>query len=334
MKMKLSYLTCVSRKSQQVAIEVNKCGLLIDSNDFWLGASPDGIVFDPTQQEHQRGCLEVKCPYVCEKRTITDACRQVSAFCLVEHEGSMCLSESHKYFYQVQTQMHVSQLPWCDFVVWCPREIFVQRVCYNATFMNECLCKAKKFYFEKFLPSLAPYVIIKNSDDLATYEIAHDSRDTKAAPHTESNTQTRVSERSATTKSVAKVTTCATLLSSVDTQDDRITVGTAHDSEDTKTAPDTESNTRAQTRVSERSATTKSVAKVTTCATLSSSVDTQDVRITGETNVNTLSIQTVFQHLNIRKHLIKGDGDCLYHSVAHQAGLIPQLSQGDEYISQ
>jgi len=104
------------KKSQQVAIEVNKCGLIIDA---WLGVSPDRIVFDPTQQEHQKGCLEVKCPYVCEKRTITDASQQISAFCLVEHEGLMCLPESHKYFYQIQTQMHFPQLPWCDFVVWC-----------------------------------------------------------------------------------------------------------------------------------------------------------------------------------------------------------------------
>ena len=53
------------------------------------------ILTIPTEQEHQRGCLEVKCPYVCEKLTFTDACRKVSAFCLVEYEGLMCLSESH-----------------------------------------------------------------------------------------------------------------------------------------------------------------------------------------------------------------------------------------------
>jgi len=52
----------VFKKSQQVAIE-------IDSKNSWLGVSPDGIVFDPTQQEYQKGCLEVKCSYVCEKRT-------------------------------------------------------------------------------------------------------------------------------------------------------------------------------------------------------------------------------------------------------------------------
>ena len=67
---------------------------------------------------------------------------------------------------------------------------------------------------------------------------------------------------------------------------------------------------------------------------MSSSVDTQEVQITGVSNVNTLSIQTVFQHLNVRKHLIKGDVDSLYHSVAHQPGLVPQISQGEEYISQ
>ena len=64
----LSYVHC--KKGQQSTVEVNKCGLIIDSVDSWLAASPDGIVLNPTEQEHQRGCLEVKCPYVCEKLTI------------------------------------------------------------------------------------------------------------------------------------------------------------------------------------------------------------------------------------------------------------------------
>ena len=86
------------KKGQQITVEVNKCGLIIDPADSWLAASPDGIVLDPTEQEHQRGCLELKCSYVCEKLTITDVCRKFPAFCLVEHEGLICLSESHKYF--------------------------------------------------------------------------------------------------------------------------------------------------------------------------------------------------------------------------------------------
>ena len=62
-------------------------------------------------------------------------------------------------------------------------------------------------------------------------------------------------------------------------------------------------------------------------------VDTHAVQIIGETKASAVSIHTVLQLLNIRKHAIKGDGDCLYHSVAHQAGLVPKR-QGDQYISQ
>ena len=115
-------------KSQGISVEVIKSGLVVDSVETWLAASPDGIVTDPTQKEHKKGCLEVKCPYVCNTTTITDACQQVPAFCLVEQKGVMCLCESHKYFYQIQTQMHVTKLQWCDFIVWCPKQVFVQRI--------------------------------------------------------------------------------------------------------------------------------------------------------------------------------------------------------------
>ena len=63
-------------------------------------------------------------------------------------------------------------------------------------------------------------------------------------------------------------------------------------------------------------------------------VDTHAVQIIGETKANAVSIHTVLQLLNIRKHAIKGDGGCLYHSVAHHAGLVPKHSQGNQYISQ
>ena len=43
------------KKSQNISFQVNKCGLIIDSTDSWLAASPDGIVVDSTQQEYQRG---------------------------------------------------------------------------------------------------------------------------------------------------------------------------------------------------------------------------------------------------------------------------------------
>jgi len=127
---------CYGKKHEKVAIvsyvkhqnvngkivQVESCGLFVDNSMPWLAASPDAIVSDFSEPIHKRGCLEVKCPYVCETRTIEDACKMVKGFCLRSVAGQIQLSESHLYYYQIQAQMHVSKLQWCDFVVWSPME--------------------------------------------------------------------------------------------------------------------------------------------------------------------------------------------------------------------
>ena len=108
------------QNKEGIAVQVNPCGLSVDSSMPWLAASPDAIVVDPTQEHQKMGCLEVKCPYVCEKKLFAAACKDVPGFCLVLNNNVMSLSKTHAYFYQVQTQMHITHLAWCDFVVWSP----------------------------------------------------------------------------------------------------------------------------------------------------------------------------------------------------------------------
>ena len=154
----LSYVTF--QQSHGIVVEVSTCGLVVDTSAPWLAASPDRTVSDSTQKDNKKGCLEVKCPLSCEKITIIEACRTVSAFCLVEQSGHIHLSKSHGYYYHIQTQMYVTKLKWCDFVVWSPlQDPFVQRVCYDPVFMEEAVLKAQKFYFEHFLPSIVPCMI-------------------------------------------------------------------------------------------------------------------------------------------------------------------------------
>ena len=60
----------------------------------------------------------------------------------------MVLSRQHGYFYQIQTQMHITRLQWCDFVIWSPiQEPFVQRVKYDVSFMNHEECSCESLYF-------------------------------------------------------------------------------------------------------------------------------------------------------------------------------------------
>jgi len=56
----------------------------------------------------------------------------------------------------------------------------------------------------------------------------------------------------------------------------------------------------------------------------------EDVQIVAANKVNLQSLHCVLQHLNIVKHVVKGDGSCLYHAISHQAGFIPSSSQGNE----
>ena len=96
------------QKCRSVAIQVRECGLVVDNSLPWLAASPDRIVIDPSEKENKQGCLEVNYPFSCEKKTILEATRSVSAFHLIEQGRNVILSESHAYYYQIQTEMYVT----------------------------------------------------------------------------------------------------------------------------------------------------------------------------------------------------------------------------------
>jgi len=104
-----------------------------------------------------RGCLEVKCPYVCANMSIAQTSIKSRSFCLQNDNGKLKLKMSHQYFYQVQVQTYVTHLLWCDFVIWTPTEFYVERIEYDQKFVEDAISKARNFYFTVFLPSVVPY---------------------------------------------------------------------------------------------------------------------------------------------------------------------------------
>ena len=62
-------------------------------------------------------------------------------------------------------------------------------------------------------------------------------------------------------------------------------------------------------------------------------INTDDIKITSVTKRNSLPLSSVFQLLNLKKHSVYGDGSCLYHAIAHQAGFIDSNSKGCTTIS-
>jgi len=58
-----------------------------------------------------------------------------------------------------------------------------------------------------------------------------------------------------------------------------------------------------------------------------------NVEITSVTKSYSVTLKSILQQLNVSKHSVTGDGSCLYHAIAHQAGFINRNSRGDKIVS-
>ena len=113
--------------------QVEDCGLVLDSNLPFLGASPDGFVIDDCCG---RGILECKCPFSAKDGPVTDV-----PYLHTTPDNELLLDESHPYYYQLQGQMHVCKMKYADLVIWTCSECAVVRVQYDNNF---CMAMCKK----------------------------------------------------------------------------------------------------------------------------------------------------------------------------------------------
>jgi len=94
---------------------VGLCELVVDPSLPWLGVSPDAIVIDPL--EPSVGLLEIKCPFTHCLSTVEDAASDFSFFTEISN-GKVILKKDYKHYYQVQEQMSLTKVPWCDFIIY------------------------------------------------------------------------------------------------------------------------------------------------------------------------------------------------------------------------
>ena len=132
-------------------VQVQECGLFIDSQRPWLAASPDGIVQELDGKRLL--CLEVKCPYKHRHNTVAQACKEDKTFCLEIQEGlGYCLKPKHSYYTQIQCQMAVTGLHQADLVVFTLQETAIVPVAYDPVFWETTVAKLELFYKDGVLP--------------------------------------------------------------------------------------------------------------------------------------------------------------------------------------
>ena len=137
-------------------LTVSASGFIIDTSHPFLGASPDGAVYDPVDRQKPFGFLEIKCPYSVRNQTPVEACSSPGFYCTVDTtSGCLHLKESNLYYAQVQGQMGVGGRPWCDSVVYTKKGISVERIPFNETYWNnKLLPKLVQFYDNCVLPEI------------------------------------------------------------------------------------------------------------------------------------------------------------------------------------
>ena len=98
-------------------------GLVVNPIYSHLGTSPDGRV-DCARCDS--GVIEIKYPY--KHRHIKIEEINKSTFSLLKTSDGLKLNPNHEYFYQVQMQMAICDVKYCDFVVWTMQGIVVIRI--------------------------------------------------------------------------------------------------------------------------------------------------------------------------------------------------------------
>jgi hypothetical protein len=141
------YIACQKAEGHP-DIVVSPSGFHICAEHPFLGASPDGSVYDPSNIQQPFGFLEIKCPYSCRLQTPAEACG-MSGFCcsLDSSSAKLLLKEGHPYYSQIQGQMAIGERPWCNFVIYTTKGISIQRIGYNEDFWkSKLLPKLTAFY--------------------------------------------------------------------------------------------------------------------------------------------------------------------------------------------
>ncbi|XP_028168468.1 uncharacterized protein LOC114358650 [Ostrinia furnacalis] len=143
----------------QENVQITPCGLFIDEDIQYLGASPDGLIGDDT-------IVEIKCPITAFNKSVREAVENKKvSFYKINKRGEMVINQTHAWYYQIQGQLHITKKSRCLFAIWTgeDRPLQTEVIFKNDSFwekeMKQKLCT---FYTECLLPELVDPRIPRN----------------------------------------------------------------------------------------------------------------------------------------------------------------------------
>ena len=135
-------------------------GISVNPECPFVGTTPDGKVYD-TVENPPYGLVEIKCPFSKRNDTAIQAALDRNCY-LEDRNGSLSLKVNHSsgYYCQVQGQLAITGLTWCDFCVYFSNsnEMVVERIHWDKDYWRTLLFpKLSNFYVNYVLP----YIVAK-----------------------------------------------------------------------------------------------------------------------------------------------------------------------------
>ncbi|XP_067670628.1 uncharacterized protein [Haliotis asinina] len=125
-------------------VNIYPCGIVISPRAAWMAASPDRKVLDP-RSNPPFGLLEVKCPDL-RNKDLHDL-----PYLSRKDNGQLALKITSNYYHQIQMQLAVTGLKWCDLFVWSEMQHHLERIDFCPESWQSVKDKADKFYFDYIL---------------------------------------------------------------------------------------------------------------------------------------------------------------------------------------
>jgi len=132
-----------------------RSGFSVKETGIWLfpsghlAASPDGLIMSPSDKQQILGCVEIKCPYRMRNVNVTRPEHWNANLDYLDTSNN--LLRGHQYYHQIQGEIIATNSAWCDFVVWCPTDLHIERIFPDRTWRRIYLSKLEYIYFHNFL---------------------------------------------------------------------------------------------------------------------------------------------------------------------------------------
>lgn len=150
--------------------KVVSCGLFVNKMYPFLGASPDGLIMNG---EEVAGLIEIKCFKVLRNKSVADVIQMASIkkdvlpICLNLTNGRLILKKTHAYYFQIQQQLLVTNMEYCDFVLYSPLgPPSIERILRDMVFQEKLSTDIYRFWRTTFLPE---YFLMKIPRKLPPY---------------------------------------------------------------------------------------------------------------------------------------------------------------------